>query len=70
MNDFAVAIGMGMADYMHSDNFFNQIETVLAEKSEGALFVYKLILPFGSASWNWFKAAVRFSPIGLGPKYL
>ena len=66
MNDFASAIGQGMADYMHSDNFFNQFETVLAGKSEAGLFVYKLILPFGSASWNWFKAALRFSPIGLG----
>ena len=66
MNDFANAIGMGMADYMHSDNFFNSFETMLAEKSEAGLFAYKLLLPFGSASWNWFKAAVKFSPVGLG----
>jgi len=66
MNDFATAAGLAMSDYMHSDNFFNQIETMLAEKSEALLFFYKLILPFGSASWNWFKAAIRFSPIGLG----
>lgn len=66
MSDFAMSAGTAMADYMHSDNFFNQIETVLAEKSEVGLFLYKLILPFGSASWNWFKAAIKFSPIGLG----
>lgn len=65
MTDFANAIGMGMADYMHSDNIFNKVETLLAEKSEGALFAYKLLLPFASASWNWFKAAIRYSPIGL-----
>lgn len=66
MSDFAMAAGTAMADYMHSDNFFNKVETILAEKSEAGLFLYKLILPFGSASWNWFKAAVKFSPIGLG----
>src|SRR5690606_2504697 len=48
-----------------SDNFFNEIEAVLMKRSEAAWFAYKLILPFGSASWNWFKAAVRYSPIGL-----
>lgn len=66
MTDFANAIGMGMADYMHSDNIFNKVETLLAEKSEGALFAYKTLLPFAAASWNWFKAAIRYSPIGLG----
>ena len=65
MADFANAVGMGMADYMHSDNFFNQIEGVLAEKSELGLFVYKTILPFAAMSWNWFKAAMRYSPVGL-----
>ena len=23
-------------------------------------------MPFATASWNWFKAAIRYSPIGLG----
>lgn len=66
MGDFANAVGLAMADYMHSNNFLNSFETILAEKSEAALFAYKLILPFGSASWNWFKAAMRYSPVGLG----
>lgn len=66
VNDFAIAVSQGMRDYMHSNNIFNAIESVLAEHSESALFVYKLILPFASASWNWFKAALRFTPFGLG----
>lgn len=66
MNDFAAAVGLAMADYMHSDNIFNKIETLIAERSETGLFAYKLILPFASASWNWFKAAITYSPIGLG----
>ena len=66
MTDFANAIGIAMADYMHSDNFLNSFERIVAEKGEGWHTVYKLIMPFASSNWNWFKAAIRFSPIGLG----
>ena len=66
MTDFASCVGLAMADYMHSDNFFNSLEKKIAEKSEVGLFVYKMILPYGSSSWNWFKAALKFSPLGLG----
>ena len=65
MNDFASSIGLAMADYMHSDNIFTKIENVLAEQSEGLLFTYKLFLPYAKAQWNWFKAAMRYSPVGL-----
>jgi hypothetical protein len=65
MTDFANAIGMGMSDYMHSDNFLNSFERIIAEKGEGWHFAYKLLLPFAATSWNWMKAAVRYSPIGL-----
>lgn len=66
MNDFAVAIGLGLSDYMHSDNIFNYIETKIAETSELGLFAYKTLLPFASAGFQWFKAALKLSPIGLG----
>lgn len=65
MTDFASAVGLAMADYMHSDNFLNQFERIVAEKGDIAYTAYKLVLPFASASWNWFKAAVRYSPVGL-----
>ena len=69
MNDFSSAVGLALNDYMHSDNFFNTFERAIAAKgtkaSEVGLFAYKLILPFASASWNWFKAAINMSPIGL-----
>lgn len=66
MNDFGSAIGLALADYMHSDNIFNFIETKIAETSELGLFAYKTLLPFASASWQWFKAALKLSPLGLG----
>lgn len=66
MTDFANAIGMAMSDYMHSDNFLNSLEATITERGEGWLFIYKNLLPFVSTSWNWFKAMIKFSPIGLG----
>lgn len=65
MTDFANAIGMGMSDYMHSDNFLNAFERIIAEKGAGWQFAYKLLMPFAATSWNWMKAAVRYSPAGL-----
>lgn len=65
MTDFANAIGIAMADYMHSDNFFNNLERIAADHGELTLFLYKNLLPFMSTSWNWFKAGIRYSPLGL-----
>jgi len=66
MNDFAQAVGQGMNDYMHKDNFFNSMESWLVKHGhENALFAYKMLLPFASMSWNWFKAGITYSPIGL-----
>lgn len=65
MNDFATSIGLALSDYMHSDNFFYSIEKAISEKSELGWFAYKLLLPYAGASWNWFKAMINMSPIGL-----
>lgn len=66
MNDFAAAVGLGLGDYMHSDNFFNKIEKAIADSSDLGWLAYKMLLPYASASWNWFKEAIKLSPIGLG----
>lgn len=66
MNDFAAAVGLGLGDYMHSDNFFNKIEKAIADSSDLGWLAYKMLLPYASASWNWFKEAIKMSPIGLG----
>lgn len=65
MNDFAKALGLALSDYMHSENFFNKWESILLERGEAGWFLYKTVLPFASASWNWFKAMIKMSPIGL-----
>ena len=65
MNDFAKALGLALNDYMHSENFFNKWENILLERGEVGWFLYKTVLPFASASWNWFKAMIKMSPIGL-----
>lgn len=65
MNDLSTAIGLAMNDYMHSNNIFNDIEKAIMERGEGYWFLYKTILPFASSSWNWFKAAMRMTPLGL-----
>ena len=65
MNDLATSIGLAMSDYMHSDNFFNTLEKNLMNKSEIGWFIYKLIMPYASSSWNWFKAMIKMTPFGL-----
>ncbi len=63
-----VADGYALAtrDYMHSDNAFSHIERWLDEHSKVAWAGYKLIMPFATASWNWFKGAAKYTPVGLG----
>ena len=66
MNDLSMAIGLAMHDYMHSNNMFNTIEkAILDDYGEKAWFAYKLIMPFASSSWNWFKAMMKMTPVGL-----
>ena len=65
MNDFSTSLGLALSDYMHSDNFFNTFEKTLSDKTQLGWFAYKTLLPFASASWNWFKAAAKLTPFGL-----
>jgi hypothetical protein len=66
MNDFAVSVGLALQDYMHSDNIMNKIESEISKRGgEAGVFVWKTFLPFASASWQWFKAGLRYSPAGL-----
>ena len=64
--DVARAFGLAAKDYMHSDNAFSHLEKWLSEHSTGMWAVYKAIMPFATASWNWFKAATKYTPVGLG----
>lgn len=66
MKVVANAFALATTRYMHSDNFFSHFERYLANHSEGSWALFKTIMPFATASWNWFKAAVRYNPVGLG----
>ena len=62
----AQAYTLAAYDYMHKGNIFGSFERTLREKAgEGAVLIYKQILPFASASFNWFLEAAKLTPIGL-----
>lgn len=65
MFDFAKAMGLALRDYMHSDNIFNKFERMMMEKNEAVYTIYKLLVPYASSAWNWFKGMLNYSPIGL-----
>ena len=60
LNHIADAYVMAAQDFMHTTNFFNDIETKLRERlGDKAFFMYKQIMPFAAASWNWFVAGLK-----------
>lgn len=62
----AEAYTMAAHDYMHKGNFWNDVEKKMRKRyGEGAFFAYKQIMPFASASWNWFMEAMNYTPAGL-----
>lgn len=66
INHIADAYVMAAQDFMHTTNFFNDIETKLRERlGDKAFFMYKQFLPFAAASWNWFVAGLKYTPVGL-----
>ena len=62
----ANAYSMAAWDYMHRSNVFNAIEGIIRKKTgDKGYFIYKQLLPFASASWNWFMEGLNYTPIGL-----
>lgn len=62
----AEAYTMAAWDYMHKQNVFNKVEAVIRDRAGTAgFFVYKQLMPFASASWNWFMEGLNYTPIGL-----
>lgn len=62
----ADAYRMAAQDYMHKSNIFNDIEAKIREKcGMKVYFLYKQIMPFASAGWNWFVEGLNYTPIGL-----
>lgn len=66
MNMFAEAYSLAAFDYMHRTNVFNKMESAIQNwGGDNFMFVYKQLFPFASASWNWFKEGLNYTPFGL-----
>lgn len=66
LETFANAYAQAAYDYMHKQNFFTAIEKGIRDKV-GATghFIWKQVLPFAAAGWNWFVEGLNYTPIGL-----
>lgn len=62
---FSEAYGLAAFDYMHRQNFINKIETQLSGHNKYLMALYKQVLPFASAGWNWFLEGTKYTPVGL-----
>lgn len=67
LNDiFMEAYKFAAYEYMRRPNVMNKLENVIRERlGAPGYFIYKQILPFASASWNWFVEGLNYTPIGL-----
>ena len=74
MDTIAEAYTMAMQDYMHTSNFWNRLEGTIRSylhkrfnptTADGIYFLYKQVLPFANASWNWFMEGLNYTPVGL-----
>ena len=62
----AEAYTMASFDYMHKTNFWNKAEAELRRwGGPSFMFMYKQIMPFASAGWNWFIESLQYSPAAL-----
>ena len=66
MNIVADAYKLAAYDYMHRFNTFSKIDATIRERGGNAVyFLWKQIMPFAAASWNWFIEGLSYTPIGL-----
>ena len=66
MNIVADAYKLAAYDYMHRFNTFNKIDATIRERGGNAVyFLWKQVMPFAAASWNWFNEGLSYTPIGL-----
>lgn len=62
---FSEAYGLAAFDYMRRQNFINKLEIQLSGHSKYFMALWKQIMPFASAGWNWFLEGTKYTPIGL-----
>lgn len=63
---YAEAYTLAAWDYMHRPNFFTNIEYGIRRRAGVAgYYMYKQLLPFATAGWNWFMEGLNYTPVGL-----
>lgn len=65
MSVVAEAYTMSTWEYMHRNNFINDLESSLRKKSPTAYFAMKQVVPFAASSWNWFLETLQMNPVSL-----
>lgn len=66
MQAYAEAYTLAAWDYMHKPNFFTSIEQGIRQRTgDAGYFLWKQIMPFATAGWNWFIEGLNYTPIGL-----
>ncbi len=73
----AQAFTEACADYMHKGSFLKDFENILYKKYNkakttsakfgyGAAYsIWKFLLPYANAGWNWFSEGVKYTPAGI-----
>lgn len=63
---FVDAYDLATLDFMHETNIFSKLENIIRDNAHPAVFfLYKQVLPFAPSSWAWFKAGLKWTPVGL-----
>lgn len=63
---YAEAYTLAAWDYMHKPNFFTNIEYGIRRRAGvTGYYLYKQLLPFATAGWNWFMEGLNYTPVGL-----
>ena len=66
LTHLAEAYTLAAYNYMHKSNFVMKMESRLRDEvGITAHFIYKQLLPFAGASWNWFMEGLNYTPVGL-----
>lgn len=66
MEAYAEAYTLAAWDYMHKPNFFTNIDQGIRQRAgEAGYFLWKQLMPFATASWNWFMEGLNYTPIGM-----
>lgn len=64
-NHIVEAYILAANEFMHKSNILIQFDNWLKGKSKTVYFLWKQIMPFAGASWNWFTDKLKYTPMGF-----